>query len=616
MEQVPFHRRPSGLWVPGHPPPPGSRNQSSPPELEHTLITVGYEMIFDVRPTIDDVIERLRQYSLQEVVYFISRITLMLGRYGKAETRQEGQFRLAQAAFSEATLQDIMSALSQADPEVDWNVQSVLFHERQTANLLKVAFLVLGLGNEGSGDGAVEPLAEALLMMNDLIDPDPTEGASGEEAARRMELYVLANTLFNQGKSPLAEISRAHELFIDPSLRVEGAGELAERLERATGMPPDLSWFSLRALDAFFRTRGEEQIDAGTVSMSRSTGFGDFDFTTEELAGMFAVAALPARQLQQEIEEQYSLSDLRFFDVLPLARHPLVVFEDNVYCLSHPLLRDLAGMNIQYRFLDPNVFDERERDEFLRIRGRLFEDYLRRLLARTFGELRFVDDLQLKTVAGGAKSCDGIVVYPNGTIFLEFKAALTPLAVRTGESLEQYESRILQTVLDSADQIQSTIELGKQGKLVEVGVDPAQVGNAIPITVLMDPAQTHLMHRRLAEQLERTGVYTDPSILPFQVLSVDEMEMLETAVHEGRNVHDLLREKVADDATVGIPFNNYCHLQNEPWVGTHNPHLADRFRRISRELQTYLQSKKKEEEEKDENQGQQEQEEEQEEEQQ
>lgn len=115
-------------------------------------------------------------------------------------------------------------------------MKGVLFHERQTLDLLKLAFLTLPHDGEDPADGPVEALGAALLMMNDLIDRDPTEGAVGEAASQRLELYVLANMLFNQGKTDLAEIARVHELFVDPPVGKQTVADLRARLYKATGL--------------------------------------------------------------------------------------------------------------------------------------------------------------------------------------------------------------------------------------------------------------------------------------------------------------------------------------------------------------------------------------------
>lgn len=590
MNRIPFYRAPSGLWLPLKDPPEPPREMRRPAALEHSLVTVGYEMVCGRPSTVDGVVERLQQFSLRQVVYLVSRVTLRLGEYESMERRAEGQGTLAQKLFSARGLGRIAKALNAADPEVDWNTEGVLFHERQTLNLLKLAFLTLPCGVEEPESGSVEPLAEALLMMNDIIDRDPTGGATGEDASQKLELYFLANMLFNQGKSELAEIARIHELLVEPPLDDDTVTDLHNRLERATGLNWEMTWFALRGFHAFFRSRKPEDVDNGQVSMARNDGFPGFDFTDEELDKLYSVAAMPAVDLQQEIASGYSVDDIRPFDVLPFARHPLVTFEDDVFCMSLPLLRDLAGMNLQYRFMDDRVFNEEERRQFFQIRGRVFEDYLQRLLGRTFRS-RLVNEKQLKLVAGSRKSCDGVVIYPEGALLFEFKSAIVPSTVRVAESFETYEDRVLGTVLRSSVQIASTIDQIEAGELLHLGVNPTVIRQYIPVTAMIEPIQAPLTHQRLSRLLEERGVYSNAKILPFQVLSVDDLELTEKAADSGASVFELLHGKIIDPDLVGIAFKNYCYLTGQDWLEGHNPHLAQRFKRISKEMLQYFRSR-------------------------
>lgn len=401
--EIPFYRSPSGLWIPHRATEAVATVPAAStdiPTLKFALVTVGYEMVYGGASTVDGIVDRLRHCALEQIVAHVGRISHKLQRYSGLEEHAEGQGRLALNIFGRKEAATIGQALRGADPTIDWNRRGVLFHERQTLNLLKVAFLALRPGDDPDDPAdSLQPLGEALLMMNDIVDAGVSGlSASNSAQGRGLELYLFANTLFYQSRNELAEIARAHELFVQPNLEVEGADDLGKRLARATGSTPDFTWWALRALHAYYFAQDEETIDRGPVSLNRQTAFADnFDLTPEESERAFAVATLSAEDMKQQIEQTYSYRDLRPFDVLPFARHPLVAFGERVYYVSLPLLRDLAGMNLQHRFLDPNVFSREERDEFLQIRGRLFEDYLDRLLHRTFGDARYYGPEELAT---------------------------------------------------------------------------------------------------------------------------------------------------------------------------------------------------------------------------
>ena len=174
------------------------------PLLRFVRITVGYEEAFGEVGSVNAVVERLNHYSLERIVEVISRITLITAYYS-GEDHAKGQAHVAAALFGKSVLQQIMRAVAaRRGTKLDWK-NAVLFHERQTLNLLKIALLSMPVDQPGAADDSLRPLGEALLMVNDLldqgvVDSDPLD----TDRKRAFELYLFANVFFNQSTSELA----------------------------------------------------------------------------------------------------------------------------------------------------------------------------------------------------------------------------------------------------------------------------------------------------------------------------------------------------------------------------------------------------------------------------
>ena len=125
------------------------------------------------------------------------------------------------------------------------------FSERQTLDLMKLALLTIEAdAPDGNPDNGA--LVEALLMISDHLD-DGFKGLdwSTEDGRNAMELYVHANTAFNEAGHALHDHVRSHYLYVeqhDALSQLPGAVDVPARLARATGMPAAVAW---RALFAF-----------------------------------------------------------------------------------------------------------------------------------------------------------------------------------------------------------------------------------------------------------------------------------------------------------------------------------------------------------------------------
>lgn len=107
----------------------------------------------------------------------------------------------------------------------------------------------------------------------------------------------------------------------------------------------------------------------------------------------------------------------------------------------------------------------------------------------------------------------------------------------------------------------------------------------------MEPMQTALTYRRVVRDLAAADLLRNRKAAPSQILDIGEMEMLETAVANGRSALELLTAKVSSDDTTVLPFKNFCAYREEAWTNQHNPHLAERFRQVSAQVERYTRSR-------------------------
>jgi len=611
-----FHRTVTGLWLPDSL-TQGENLAKVDLQSDHWITTIGYSDLHQAlvgRPgvvSISDVVRRLRPYTLEQVIRFLARIAAAISRESTKERRRTVQLEVSRRIFG-SRAERLWAAAEKAEGLGYRPDHVVMFHERQLLSLAKVAFLVLPADSEqhpvGSDD--VDSLAEALLMINDLIDGDlnHSKNASGDTwsadatsaaSARRRELalYSFANTLFNQQGDAINDLARTELLYFrrHPTLSTTPeAVDIPEMIERATGMSPFEAWAGLYLLFVFWFSRGMKEADDNEFFFNRHTVFHLLDFTVEEQARIWSLGGRTAAELQAQIRGSFTVEDLRWWDVLAFEQSPLVYFENRAYCLSPSLLQRLASESVQHRLLDRARFCDKERQLFLNYRGRLFEDYVTALLRRVYGD-RLFDEAALRQVLHpGERTCDAVITYGSAVIVVECKAALVPLIARQALDIESFEAYLRRTYVEAADQLSDSIARIQVGRYREMGLDPGNITRYYPVVVTMDLTIDEMTYRQIAESdLIEHRLTTLPQTAPFQSLDVGELESIETAAAHGRSWRELLEAKTADDRTCRISFNNFCFERGERFAGAHNPYLAEHYEACTARVMAYLRSRGK-----------------------
>ena len=103
----------------------------------------------------------------------------------------------------------------------------------------------------------------------------------------------------------------------------------------------------------------------------------------------FALVSSDARTIAGEMQDHFSLTDTRPYDLLPLARSPLIVIDDNVYCPYLRLLFDRMTSGLYHIILNANAGDspaaKEARSQFQGHLGTVYEEYVDRLFSRAIG---------------------------------------------------------------------------------------------------------------------------------------------------------------------------------------------------------------------------------------
>lgn len=587
----------AGLWIPSS---AVSDTERVPPSF--LIIRIGFSDLFDGTPQWQDVVDRLRRYTLEQVLDVVGRASALLNRFEPWKSRR-GQRLLCDSLFGGGSgrVRDAVARWVRSLPRDERPRSFVLFHELQLINLAKIALLTL-TADSGSADEDLTCLGEALLMTNDLItDEEPAitrEEAATLEGRQRFQRYVVMNGLFHHGGNDLHRLVRANELYLTDRSHLLSCGsylDLPSLMQEVTGISADALWTILFAMDGHWRNVKPEE---GRVPgpLNYNTYFTRHcNFTEDESRLLFSLVADDAETTRQKLETgAYGPGSLKPYDVLPFEDKPLIVSGDWVYCASVQLLFRKMTRGLHHLFLN-GLADEARRDQYLTYMGEVFGDYVDSLFARAFlpETGRCIDGASLKALApAGVKVCDDALLYGDAVILIESKATLFTLAVRTAGNWEEYQRKVNDIFVDAAAQLDATVRQIEMGTYRDLGLEPNSIHAYFPVVVtLEDLPMNRLIYEDIAARIRDEGHLQHAKVRPFQGVDASDLEFLEVAVNQGRSLRELLDDKLSTAAARNESMGNYCIARDESFIREENAYLKARFRELAERAEAFIRSR-------------------------
>lgn len=563
-------------------------------------VTPGYEDVFGKRATWNGVVQRLTLYSLGEVLSVLGRISALIEHYNGLMPA-EAHVHVCRALFGRDADKVIRNAFERFHrlPNHARPAAVQLFYELQLINTAKIALRQLPPSYH-RGTRSLHYLGEALLMVTDLIKDDP-EGldrldVSSSDGLRKAHVHFLANGLFHHADTRLHALARAFDLYLTDNTHLAHDGlyvDLPSLAKRATGLVPDKLWAALFSLLAHWLTidlSNVHETSAGYVHRDKYYP-PELGFSEQQAGRIFGLAARRCEEVKNEVRSLYGKKRLRPYHFLPFAKTPLVEIDDVVLCTSVKLLFEKVTSGLHHLFLDRNEFSEDERQAYLNYIGRVFEDYVWRMLQAAIAaepQYRLLLEPKLKEYTR-ARICDSILVGPNAAVLIETKASRFSLPVRASVDWAAYEDQFDRLFVQSSEQLNATVETIRDGAVSELGVHAERLDRIYPVIVTLDAVATNnLIYQRLREVLRERGWLEQPAVMPVQIMTVDELEYLPCATARGRDLFALLADKLRDDALASWPFRNVWVADGERFLDDFNPYLKRIYDNISARAEALL----------------------------
>ncbi|MCC6243016.1 MAG: hypothetical protein IT353_09260 [Gemmatimonadaceae bacterium] len=555
-------------------------------------MTVGWGAMMGSPASIEAINSRLRRYGLGRVLRELSRLNIALEhrspRHEDGSLEDQQDFVLAGLVGPEHTAalrRHATERLKDPTPSPD---RLVFIHERQVLTAMKMALLCIGADAPADERTDMEPLLEALLMINDIIDarfenldtltPDGREQFAG---------YEFALAQFHARTITVSERPRAFHQFVEiPSgILKQSDFDVAAELTRATGLAPFDVFVAIHSIQTLWLAMTEDELIAGEVAMDPDRFFSTLTaLDPAERAKWIALVATDLADLQARVRAKYA-NDLRHFDFLEFEKSPVVMIDGRLWCLSVPLLSYLGTDGLYHRLCETRHFTSAQQQLFRTSHGKLVEAYAVAGLKRMFGA-RCIPEATLKALPSlrNRKVCEAVIDCGDSLLLVDVKASRVPLPARHADGPAALLQAWRPPIERAASQMESLATSVRQDLLAPLGISASRILRIYPVLIVTDHVALPQTRARIEQQIIAhhplgTSVARG-EVERLITLSLPELEHLESAIDAGHDVVSLLQGLNNMPPHAGMNMSRHLTTLEPPIGRTPSWHMGE-YERIS-----------------------------------
>jgi len=558
------------------------------PALQFWVTYLRHSDVFGKTLTEDLLIVELKTFRQLDLLTLLSKINLLL----QNEPRQNRDVQPALCtSFFPAQTRAKLDATARRFKKNDPTERTiVVFHQFQIINLIKLALLHCtdDFGTVINSEEERWRFGLCCLMMNDLLTPE-VEATAGQEHAEIIENIIRASHAAKEDRFGYG-LARAYELFVEIPKQLRTHPQFYDfptMFERATGFSVE-DYLAL----GFSLFTWWADVNLTTVMSSSHTYLHPERFfersqgDRKKFDRIFKLFSLSADACREELVKEKALLpeawQFRYCNVT-LEKYPLIRTEAGLICASMRFLQAKLTRNVFYMVSNvlPAADTKRYRDFF----GRVFEQYVRRVLERTFATRSLIAHYGASHEEAG----EAVIVYPRVLMIFEAKSSRLSLDLNRSGDPAKFRQALESIVVAGCKQMERVIQDFKEGRFTIPKVSHYEIGRFYPVLVTIEALpQEYFTRRQLDELIAQAGVFLDLSIAPLTLLSIEELEYLEPLLRTLTLV-EILGDKAGNDGFRDISMKNYLYLTHGELPK--NEALEARFEEITEYLECLLQLK-------------------------
>jgi hypothetical protein len=533
---------------------------------ETIAVAVVHQNVFGEQMSVDRLLELMTTISYSSWILLLSRIAAVLSSRGKHIMKT--QIQLAQIIFDEKTLTQIDS--------ISESGNKIIFSDWQIANLVKIALLKckqLPTSPNEMGDNK-ESIGLCLLGINDYFGRrTPIDAPDTEEDTETNPLYeaLIRTYCYQFGENPKHLLARFYDLYfklpsteegkaIQPYVDIQHEFQLITGISLETYLAVGFGFYAKYATAGLPAKKGVEgytSLEVDDFLIDRRSFFGKTKIPASETSLILEDFCIDATRYQTRHQEQYNDSLGQLYDFTIFRQKPLVAL--NEYKLAPVVidwLYEKLGEGCYWRIND-GIEDPAKQKAFRNFFGPLYQLYVQRVFERLYPDSDLAQRVTYDAEEGGQRSSDVILTYPNHLVLFEAKwPTLRMEATMIPGDMQAFDKDLEDIIIKSARQLDRNIRDISTNKLKLKNVDAEKITAFYLVIIIarpfpIGPALTPYILDKVAANNLLNQQYTRP----LEIISTEELELIEPVIAEGTTFPELLEKKRAS------PY----HFYNMKW---------------------------------------------------
>lgn len=578
-------------------------------DKERFISFIPYSEIFSEKMSKRNIGKILREYNLQQALLFFSKIGLLL--YNDGVLNSNLQLYLAKDHFDKTTFRKIL----QIENTSQKNTKSIrpIFTPQQILVLMKMAFLLKIDGKKEVDKKNIKEISILTLAVNDYLQMEKfgEEKASESEKDQQVFESLICNFELNTNERFKYLLTRYNILFFElfQSKPFKTLLPIDEFFKNATGGLDLETYFFLgfAILANFIRASrirpsiSDPSLNEGFFLMNTSTYFRKTKAGTGELKSIYREFSADIDYFVTQFDNRKKNSKLDSdYDFFPFICKPLIKLRDH-YCIlsSRRFLEEKITAGVYWLIHDyvRDNLPSRKYGDFKRIFGEVFETYIGGILKRIFptgGPFLIKQVFTEKEYYKGKKpykTSDIMIFYDNEAIFVEATTSQLRIDTVLSGRMSQFQKDLERIIIDKAKQLNRVISDYKQGCFTIPDFPAKTVKKIHPLLVTLKSLPVlpplwrgiYKVWIGINAELKQKNYLQQSYCERLQIISAEELEMLEPLITTGVSLIDVLKRWANDSFFCDYQlknFINYNYYRTENIENYDNQYLHNKYMKI------------------------------------
>lgn len=578
---------PSGLHV-----PPAAflqRQMGAPGEAVYT--TLGE---LRGRPaTLAEIAGTLRKVSVYEALQALSYIALCLENHDWFN--KDLQQALVQGLLP-ARYRDAAARILLTEPH------RFVFFEQQILSLMQLAVLYCPETSQASlqADPRLfdEFVSTCILGISDQLESTYLRSARGRSAqsepraAEPLTAALLRNAFFNYRDLFQNMLARATDLYLELPKKLAGSPnyvDIEAAFAQAAGVPLDVYLaVGFGVACQFMQASGKVgQHDPRKFAIDPAGYFRTTSLSGETIHRCLLQLSSDLPSYRRRLKDEIKRTRQLHYSFITMRQSPILRLPNDIYIpLSFRFLQERMTVGVYWPIHDQLQGEDRKR--FQRFFGELFQRYTQEVLGGVYPNgAGLVKRIHFATGYGTSaqpkETSDILILYGQDVVFIEVKASRLKMedsAIRG--DIQAFRKDINDKVIAAARQIHRVVRDFVAGEFTLDGFEGKDMRRAYPVVLTFGYfPQTPPTWREIERMLDAEGLLKAEHFRPLQLMTVDELEMLEGYLQSGGalTLLDILERKANDPHHRFFPMKTYLSYK-VPATASGNERIAQRLEQL------------------------------------